>query len=297
MAFNGAYPPQATAVLPGMIAQVMFVIFASGLIAQQTDWVAAGNRAWEKGSPEEAAADFAHALDARAREGASATDLLRLRVTLATAYMEAGEYRETEAVLQEAQKTAWQLRDVPRAELLNAWSSLHLKLGQLSAAERELQEARRSVMKIANPGDILPTVLHNLAAVEMRTGAFTEALGNEGEAVRLFEKSLPPDHPTIIRGWASMASLQYMAGQPQNARKSIECAIASAERTYGPAHRMLADLLESEAIIFDKLKLRKKAKLARKRAREIRGAPAPAAQDMTWSLREPLAPDVRLLSK
>jgi tetratricopeptide (TPR) repeat protein len=280
-----------------MIAQFMSVIFASGLIAQQTDWVAAGNRAWEKGSPEEAAADFAHALDARAREGASDTDLLPLRVTLATAYMEAGEYREMEAVLQEAQKTAWQLTDAPRAELLNAWSSLHLKLGQLSAAEAELREARRSVMKIANPGDVLPTVLHNLAAVEMRTGAFTEALGNEGEALRLFEKSLPPDHPTVIRGWASMASLQYMAGQPQDARKSIECAIASAERTYGPAHPMLADLLESEAIIFDKLKLRKESKLARKRARKIRGAPAPAAQDMTWSLREPLAPDVRLLSK
>lgn len=275
----------------------MFVFFASGLIAQQTDWVAAGNGAWEKGSPEEAAADFAHALDVRAREGAPAKDLLPLRVTLATAYMEAGEYREMEAVLQEAQKTAWQLTGVPRAELLNAWSSLHLKLGQLSAAEAELQEARRSVMKIANPGDILPTVLHNLAAVEMRTEAFTEALGNEGEAVRLFEKSLPPDHPTLIRGWASMASLQYMAGQPQDARKSIECAIASAERTYGPAHTMLADLLESEAIIFDKLKLRKEAKLARKRARKIRGAPAPAAQDTTWSLREPLAPDVRLLSK
>jgi len=280
-----------------MIAQFMFVIFASGLIAQQTDWFAAGNRAWEKGSPEEAAADFAHALDVRVREGASATDLLPLRVTLATAYMEAGEYREMEAALQEAQKTAWQLTDVPRAELLNAWSTLHLKLGQLSAAEAELREARRSVMKIANPGDILPTVLHNLAAVEMRTGAFTEALGNEGKALRLFEKSLPPDHPTVIRGWASMASLQYMAGQPRDARKSIERALVSAERTYGPTYPMLADLLESEAIIFDKLKLRKEAKLARKRARKIRGAPAPAAQDMTWTLKEPLAPGVRLLSK
>ena len=73
-----------------MIAQVILVVFASGLMAQQTDWIAAGNGAWEKGSPEEAAADFAHALDVRVRAGASATDLLPLRVTLATAYMEAG---------------------------------------------------------------------------------------------------------------------------------------------------------------------------------------------------------------
>lgn len=280
-----------------MIAPAVLIIFATGLMAQQTDWSAVGNRALEKGSPDEAAADFAHALDVRVRAGASATDLLPLRVTLATAYREAGEYREMEAVLQEAQKTAWQLPDVSRAELLNAWSALHLKLGRLPAAEAELQEARRSVMKVSNPGDILPTVLHNLAAVEMRTGAFDEALSNEAEAVQLFEKSLPPDHPTIIRGWASMASLQYMAGQPEEARKSIVHAIASAERTYGPTHPMLADLLESEAIIFDKLKLRKEAKLARSRARKIRGAPAPATQDMTWSLREPMAPGVRLLSQ
>lgn len=283
-------------VLPGMIAQVLLIIFAGALMAQ-TDWIAAGNRALEKGSPDEAASDFAHALNVRVRAGASATNLLPLRVTLATAYREAGEYREMEAVLQEAQKTAWQLPDVPRAELLNAWSALHLKLGQLSAAEAELEEARRGVRKVSNPGDILPTVLHNLAAVQMRTGSFDKALRNEGEAVHLFEKSLPPDHPTVIRTWASMASLQYMAGQPEEARKSIEHAIASAERTYGPAHAMLADLLESEAIICDKLKLRKEAKLARSRARKIRGTAAPTAQDMTWSFREPLSPAVRLLSQ
>src|ERR1700719_522443 len=119
-----------------MISVFALVVFAGSLLAQQTDWTAAGNRALDNGSPEEAASDFAKALDARIREGASVTDLLHLRVTLATAYMEAGEYREMETVLQEAQKTAWQLADgVSRAELLNAWSALHLKLSQLSAAE------------------------------------------------------------------------------------------------------------------------------------------------------------------
>jgi len=289
--------PPVSSVLPGMIAQVILIILAGALMAQQTDWIAAGNRALQKGSPDEAAADFAHALAVRMQAGASATDLLPLRVTLATSYREAGEYREMEAVLQEAQKTAWQLPDVSRAELLNAWSALHLKLGQLRAAEAELEQARRSVMKVPNPGDILPTVLHNLAAVEMRTGSFNKALRNEGEAVQLFEKSLPPDHPTIIRGWASMASLQYLASQPEEARKSIERALASAERTYGPRHPILAHLLESEAIIFDKLKLRKEAKTARGRARNIRGTAAPATQDMTWSLREPLSSGVRLLSQ
>jgi tetratricopeptide (TPR) repeat protein len=280
-----------------MIRQIVLAVFTSGLMAQQADWIAAGNRAWEKGSPDEAAADFAHALDVRTHDGASSADLLPLRVTLATAYMEAGEYREMEAVLQGAQETAWQLTDLPRAELLNAWSALHLKLGQLSAAEAELREAARTVRKLPNPGEILPTVLHNLAAVEMRTGQYAEALNNEREALQFFERTLTPDHPTMIRGWASMASLEYLTGQPRDARKSIERALASAERTYGPRHPLLANLLESDAVILDKLKLKKEAKRARNRARKIRGGPAPTAQDMTWSMREPLASDVRLLSQ
>ncbi len=281
-----------------MIAQIVLAVFAAALIAQETDWVAAGNRAWDKGSPEEAAVDYAHALDARLRSGAPAKELLSLRVTLATAHLEAGEYREAEEVLQDAQKTAWGLGDgAARAELLNAWSALHVKLGQLSAAEAELQEARRMVVKLAKPEDVLPTVLHNLAAVQMRTGRYAEALSNERDALQIFGKTLPPDHPTMIRGWASLASLQYVMGQAREARSSMEQALASAEKTYGPKHPMLADLLESEAVILDKLKLKKEAKLARKRARKIRGGPAPASRDLTSSALEPMTPNVHLRSK
>lgn len=272
-----------------MLSPITSLFFAGCLLAQQPDWIAAGNRALDKGSPEEAAGDFALALDADIRAGASAKDLLHLRVTLATAYMEAGAYREMEAVLQEAQKTAWQLTDgLSRAELLNAWSALHLKLGQLSAAEAELQEARRIVMKLPEPGALLPAVLHNLAAIEMRTGRYADALTDELAAMHRLEKTLAPDHPTLIRGWASMASLQYMMGQPQEANVSMERALASAEKTYGPEHALIADLLESDAIVLDKLKLKREARRARDRARQIRGAGAAGDHDrLTWSVREP----------
>ena len=271
----------------------MLVVLASSLFAQQTDWIAAGNRALDNGSPEEAAADFARALDAHMQAGASIKDLLHLRVTLATAYLEAGEYRQMEAVLEEAQKTAWQLTDgVSRAELLNAWSALHLKLGRLRAAEAELQEAQQIVTKLPDAGDLHPAVLHNLAAVEMRMGRYPDALSHEKEAMSRFEKILTPDHPTLIRGWASLASLQYMMGQTQEAKISIERAMASAEKTYGVAHPFLADLLESDAIVLDKLMLRKEAKRARDRARKIRGGAAPARYDpLTLSVREASSPD------
>jgi len=276
-----------------MFSQVILIVFASFLLPQQTDWIAAGNRALDNGSPEEAAGDFAHALETEVHAGVSANDLLHLRVTLATAYLEAGAYRETEAVLQEAQKTAFQLTDGrSRAELLNAWSALHLKLGRLPAAEAELLEARLIAMQIPGPGDILPTVLHNLAAIEMRTGRYTEALSHEQEAMRLWEKALSPDHPTLIRGWASLASLQFVIGQPQEAKLSLEKALALVEETYGPTHPLVADLLESDAIVLDKLKLKREARRARERAQTIRRKQAPAGADrLTRNVREALTPE------
>jgi tetratricopeptide (TPR) repeat protein len=274
-----------------MISRITLVVFASSLFAQQTNWIAAGNYALDRGKPEEAAADFAQALDANLRAGASAEDLLHLRVTLATAYMEAGAYRAMEAVLQEAQKSANQLADgVSRAELLNAWSALHLKLGKLSDAEADLREARRIVMKLPDQGDLQPAVLHNLAAIEMRTGRYADALCDELAAIRRLENTLAPDHPALIRSWASLASLQYMMGEQQDAKMSMERALVSAEKTYGPEHALIADLLESDAVVLDKLKLHREAKRARNRARKIRGKLAARDQDrLTWSIREPLA--------
>jgi tetratricopeptide (TPR) repeat protein len=276
-----------------MFLHIGLAAFASCLLAQPPDWMAAGNRALDNGSPEEAATDFAHALEDEVHAGVSVKDLLHLRITLATAYMEAGAYREMEAVLEEAQKTAAQLTDGrSRAELLNAWSALHLKLGRLTAAEAELQEARRIVTQISEPGDLLPTVLHNLAAIEIRTGRYAEALSEEQEAMRVWEKTLSPNHPTLIRGWASLASLQYLIGQPQEAKTSLERALALVEKSYGPTHPLVADLLESDAIVLDKLKLKREARRARERAKTIRGREAPAGADrLTRNVREALTPE------
>ena len=273
-----------------MSSPITSLFFVGCLLAQQPDWIAAGNCALDMGNPEEAASDYAHALDTNIRAGAPAKDLLHLRVTLATAYMEAGAYREMETVLQEAQKAAWQLTDdLSRTELLNAWSALHLKQGNLSAAEAELREARRIVMKMAEPGDLLPTVLHNVAAIEMRTGRYDDAFRDELAAIHQLEKILAPDHPTLIRGWARLGSLQYMMGKPHEAKVSMERALASAEKTYGPEHAVIADLLESDAVILDKLKLNREARRARDQARKIRGTEAAAEYDrMTWNVREPL---------
>ena len=79
-------------------------------------------------------------------------------------------------------------------------------------------------------------------------------------------------------------------GKHQEAKVSMERALASAEKTYGPEHALVADLLESDAVVLDKLKLNREAKRARDRARKIRRTPAAVDQDrLTWSVWEPLA--------
>ncbi len=280
---------------------ITLLFLAGCLLFQQSDWIAAGNRALDKGSPEEAAAYFSKALDAKIRAAAPVKEVLHLRVTLATAYLEEGEYRQAQAVLQEAQRTAWQVDDSEsRAELLNAWSALHLKLGQWAAAEAELREARETVMKLTEPAGLLPTLLHNLAAIEMRTGRYQEALGHEQDAIGSLEKAATPDHAALIRSWASLASLQYMMGQPREAKSSLDRAIASAEKAYGPSHVLLADLLDSDAVVLDQLKFRKEARLARARAKKIRASSTPATVSQpSWSVREALSQQtgVALVSK
>ena len=272
-AFAGAYRLKRGFRIDVMLRKLTRFTFAGvligGLVAQEPDWIAAEN---------------------------DAQDLVHLRVSLTTAYLEAGDYRAAQDVLLKAQKSATQKDDLSRAELLNAWSALHLKLGQLPTAEAELLEARRLVMKIQDAGELLPTIGHNLAAIEMRIGRYSEALEDEREAIRVFEKILAPDHPTLIRSWASLASLQYMMGEPQEARISMEKALASAEKTLGSMHPLVADLLESYAIVLDKLKLKTDARHARDRARGIphETATSTVEHPQVWSILEPSKADGRV---
>jgi len=89
------------------------------------------------------------------------------------------------------------------------------------------------------------TVLHNVAAIEMRTGHYDDAFRDEWAAIHQLEKILAPNHPTLIRGWAQPGFSPIHDGKPQEAKVSIERALASAEKTYGPEHAVIADLLRA----------------------------------------------------
>jgi len=262
------------------------VVFCGSQLAQE-GWIAAGNRALDAGNPAAAAADFARALDTQVRAGVPAGKLVHLRVTLATAYMEAGNEHAAETALEEAQRADAAEGGLARAEVLNAWSVVHLKLGQLSLAEAELDEAWRIAAKSPAAVDLQPTVLHNLAAVEMRTGRYAEALAHERGALRMWEAAANQDRPNLMRAWASLASLEYMMGQPRDAQTSMERALTAAAILYGPRSALLAEMLDSDAIILDKLRLKKQARQAKARAQQIRGADQHRTDDrLVFNIRE-----------
>lgn len=266
------------------------------LPGQSPNWVAAGDRALYEGRPAEAAQDYRRALDDYLQTAPATrpdTALLKLRINLATAYLEAGNIHAAEGALRQADEAGAQIVDgQPRAELLNAWAAVHLLQGKWNQTERELADARGIMLRVPPSGDLLPSVLHNLAAIQLRTGAYGEALKNESDAMSLWGKILNPDHPHMIKGWSALGVLEYLLGHSEDAHRSFERAIASARKAYGPRHPLVADLLESDALALDRLKLKKDAKLARREARQIRGGqPAASSERMTWNVREALAPD------
>ncbi len=265
----------------------------SYLLAQSADWVNAGNRALYAGRPAEAATNYRRALESQVQAGAPRTVLLHLRVNLATAYLEAGDTRAAESVLPQVDE-ADGLKDegATRAEVLNTRAAVHTLQGKWRDAEHELREAREIMLHEHQLGDILPTVLHNLASIELRTGNYAEARSLELEALSLWGKFLDPDHPHMIRAWSALGAVEYLVHRPQEAHQSMQRAIASARKTYGPEHPIIADLLQSDAVILDRLKLKKEAKLERTQERAIRcGLPSSRPSAETWNIREALAPD------
>ncbi len=207
------------------------------------------------------------------------------QIMLATAYLERHDYREAETLLR---TTVLQPLDrVGRGELLNAWSALHMALGRFSDAEADLRPALPIVRELPNPGDLLPTILHNLAAAEMRTGDYAQALSHEQDSLRLLEQETSPDQPILIHVWASLASVQFLNRQAREANASMRQALALTRNTYGPQDALVADLLESHAVILDQLKLKKEARLDRERARKIRNSTgtAPSGQPYFSSTR------------
>ncbi len=217
------------------------------------------------------------------------------QINLTSDFLDAGNYRQAEVALRNAEKLA--SHPIERAEVLNARGSLSLAHGQYTTAARQYSDALM-ILEGQTVGADLPVVLHNLAAAEIWLGEYDSAFQHMQHALALWQKQLPPDHSNLIRGWASMGSAEFLMGRLQDARVSIERAIGSAEKTWGPNDPVLGEMLESYAVVLDRLKLKKEAKVARARSRRIAPRPGRDARELTVNAHQALVtgPDIQLKS-
>jgi tetratricopeptide (TPR) repeat protein len=295
VAFIGAGLLQAWSVTVGMNQAIFYILILGAFCLQsraaQTErWVTDGRLALEHGQPIEAAKSYGRALEELKARGAPVKEMLTVELSLVTAYLEAGEVRNAEALVQEARP---QIDRIPEsrvtAEFHNACGSLLLQQGRLAEAEAKFQFASETLDRVHEKGIIRADVSHNLAAVEMRTGRFAKADRDSEVALRLWAANGEEDGDRYIRGLGSLATVQFLMGRQNDARLSLERAISDAERLYGPKHPVTAGLFESYAVVLTKMKRKKEARAALRDAAAARGAQPDKPVETSINARQAMA--------
>jgi tetratricopeptide (TPR) repeat protein len=152
-----------------------------------------------------------------------------------------------------------------RVRLLNAWGTLHLVEGNLTAAERDLSRAAELSESIATPPD-LAAALHNLAAVEMHIGRLREAAAHETKALTIWKQQFGDRHPYVMKALISRSSVEGLRGDWSAAEASLKEALCIAETP---------EALANYAVVLEKLKRGKEAREIRRRVHLPMPSPSP----------------------
>lgn len=183
-------------------------------------------------------------------------DRFWLLTSLAEVAFERQEYGLARGWLRDAEAVVSSFpSDAPeRLRLVNAWGTLHLVQGNLTAAERELSSAVVLDESVATAAD-RAAVLHNLAAVEMQIGRLAEASVHQTRALELWRREFGERHHYVMKAWISLSSLQGLRGDWRAAEESLKHALAIAETPEAWANY---------AVVLEKLKRGREAKAIRK---------------------------------
>jgi tetratricopeptide (TPR) repeat protein len=198
--------------------------------------------------------------------GADLDSRFWLLTSLAEVEFERQDYGQSERWLHQAEQTIEGLpSNAPeRARLLNAWGTLHLVQGNLTAAERELSRAVH-LGEPAAPAEDHAAALHNLAAVEMHLGRLPEAAAHETQALAIWKKHFGERHYYVMKAWISLSSLQGLRGDWRAAEESLRHALAIGESE---------EALSNYAVVLEKLKRGREAKAIRSRLQHSLTPPA-----------------------
>jgi tetratricopeptide (TPR) repeat protein len=175
------------------------------------------------------------------------------------------DYAQSERWLHQADQTIRGLpADAPEhVRLLNAWGTLHLVRGNLTAAQQELSRAVELTVRVGRPEDHA-AALHNLAALEMNLGQASAAVAHETQALAIWQKQLGERHYYVMKAWIGLSSAQGLLGNWRAAEESVLHALAIGES---------GEALANYAAVLDKLKRGKEAKAIRLRLKAPLASP------------------------
>jgi tetratricopeptide (TPR) repeat protein len=230
---------------------------------KQRGAIAESRRQWA-----EAATLYASALE-RLDDAGPLADRFWLLTSLAEISFERQDYSAARQWLAKADNVvgSFDENSPERVRLLNAWGTVHLVEGNLTAAQHNLSRAAAISESVATPAD-LAAVLHNLAAVEMHIGLLQDAASRERRALTLWRQHFGDRHPYVIKAWISLSSLQGLSGDWQGAAASLEEVLRIDESQ---------EALANYATVLEKLKRGREAKQVRRRIHMSMPGPPPLA--------------------
>jgi tetratricopeptide (TPR) repeat protein len=243
--------------------------------ARQRGAILERDRQWAQ-----AEAVYRSALDRLGSNG-SRKDRFWLLTSLAEMSFERQEYGRARGWLRKAEDVVGDLGpDSPeQARLLNAWGTLYLVEGNLTAAVQKLSRAVAISESVASRADLAAT-LHNLAGLEMHTGQVEDAAAHETRALALWREELGDRHYYVMKAWISLSSLQGFCGNWHAAEKSVQNALAIAQTP---------EALANYAVILDKLKRGSEAREIRRRlhAQKLSASPLIDVKEMPHEIARP----------
>jgi len=181
-------------------------------------------------------------------------DRFWLLTSLAEMEFELRNYSRSEGWLHQADTLVAQFQNpVHQARLANAWGTLWLVQGNLTAAQRKLMESIE-LSRSSAPREDQAAALHNLAAVEMNAGQLREALEHETRALELWQSALGSEHYYVMKAWISLSSVHGLRKDWLAAEQCLLQALAI---------RRSPEALENYAVVLDKLKRGREAKAIR----------------------------------
>ena len=228
-------------------------------------------RAIDIGRPDQAVWAYRKALEKMEADRISAGLRCPIRIALATAHLETGQLRRAEESLLEADRCQPMMEgNFAAAALANAWGGLHVTQGRYREARLDFAGGLGRIPK--DRGPLSSTLLDNLAAAEIRLDLYPDALAHQNEALRRWQ-ALMPGHPLkLIKAYVGVAAAQYYSSDLDAAHSSMLQAIASTRRFFGEGSPVMADVLESNAVILRRLGLKREARSAENQAHRIRPA-------------------------